>query len=76
VIIRCELMICNDNGAMHIADAVQTSVFAIIGPTVQLIGYYPYRNEDRVFEVELYCHPMADTGVINAHWDIITARGG
>lgn len=62
VIARCELMICNDSGALHIANAMQTRVFAIFGPTVQRIGYYPYRSEDRVFEVELDCRPCGSHG--------------
>jgi heptosyltransferase-2 len=62
VIAQCELMVCNDSGALHIANAMQTRVFAIFGPTVQRIGYYPYRSEDRVFEVELDCRPCGSHG--------------
>ncbi|HQM04041.1 MAG TPA: glycosyltransferase family 9 protein, partial [Candidatus Cloacimonas sp.] len=62
VIKKCSLMICNDSGAMHIANAMQTRVFAFFGPTVQRFGYYPYRHGDRVFEVDLECRPCGSHG--------------
>ncbi|PKN73330.1 MAG: lipopolysaccharide heptosyltransferase II [Candidatus Cloacimonetes bacterium HGW-Cloacimonetes-3] len=62
VIAQCQLMICNDSGALHIANAVQTRVYAIFGPTVQRIGYFPYRSGDIVFEVDLNCRPCGSHG--------------
>ncbi|MDY0152348.1 MAG: lipopolysaccharide heptosyltransferase II [Candidatus Cloacimonas sp.] len=62
VIAKCRLMICNDSGALHIANAMQTDVFAFFGPTVPAIGYYPYRYGDRVFQVELNCRPCGSHG--------------
>ncbi len=57
-----EAMICNDSGALHLANAMQVRVFAFFGPTVQRIGYYPYREGDRVFEIELACRPCSSHG--------------
>ena len=57
-----DLMICNDSGALHIANAVQTDVFAFFGPTVKSIGYFPFRKNDRVFEVQLKCRPCGSHG--------------
>jgi heptosyltransferase-2 len=62
IIARCNLMLCNDSGALHIANAMQTRVFAFFGPTVQSIGYFPYRDGDRVFETELGCRPCGSHG--------------
>lgn len=62
VIGNCRLMLCNDSGALHIANAMQTRVFAFFGPTVQSIGYYPYREGDRIFETELDCRPCGSHG--------------
>ncbi len=60
---QCDLMICNDSGALHIANAVQTDVFAFFGPTIQSFGFYPYRSNDHVFEViDLYCRPCGKHG--------------
>ena len=58
----CDLLICNDSGAMHIANAVQTDVIAFFGPTVKKIGYYPYRKNDTVMEIDLECRPCGGHG--------------
>jgi len=62
VIELCDLMICNDSGAMHIANAMKTDVFAFFGPTVKEIGYFPFRENDKVFEVNLDCRPCGSHG--------------
>ncbi len=63
IIEQCDLMLCNDSGALHIANAVQTDVFAFFGPTIQSFGFYPYRSNDYVFEVnDLYCRPCGKHG--------------
>lgn len=62
VIDRCDLMICNDSGAMHLANAVKTDVFVFFGPTVQSIGYAPIGKNDHVFEVDLECRPCSSHG--------------
>lgn len=62
VIEKCSLIICNDSGALHIANAVQTDVFAFFGPTVKSIGYYPFRESDFVFEIEMACRPCGSHG--------------
>jgi len=62
VIKHCELMICNDSGAMHIANAVGTDVFAFFGPTVESIGYFPTREQDHVFQIDISCRPCGSHG--------------
>jgi len=62
VLEKCELLICNDSGAMHIANAVKTTVAAFFGPTVRSIGYFPYREDDIVLEVNLDCRPCSSHG--------------
>lgn len=62
VISKCDLLICNDSGAMHLANAVNTDVFVFFGPTVQRIGYSPIGKHDIVFEVELDCRPCGSHG--------------
>ena len=58
----CDLLICNDSGAMHIANAVKTDIVAFFGPTVQSIGYYPFRNTDIVMELDMDCRPCGSHG--------------
>ena len=59
---KCDLMICNDSGALHIANAMETDVLAFFGPTVQSIGYFPYRKNDIVFETDVNCRPCSSHG--------------
>ncbi|MCD6112401.1 MAG: lipopolysaccharide heptosyltransferase II [Bacteroidales bacterium] len=62
IIEKCNLMICNDSGALHIANAVKTDVFAFFGPTVKSFGYSPFRKNDYVFEKDLDCRPCGNHG--------------
>jgi len=62
IIGRCDLMVCNDSGAMHIANAVNTDVITFFGPTVERIGYFPIRENDFVFQVDLDCRPCSSHG--------------
>lgn len=62
VISKCDLLICNDSGAMHLANAVKTDVFVFFGPTVQRIGYSPIGKHDIVFEADLDCRPCGSHG--------------
>jgi len=67
VISKCDLIICNDSGALHIANAMKTDVFAFFGPTVQSIGYFPFRENDFVFEREMECRPCGSHGGKSCH---------
>jgi heptosyltransferase-2 len=62
VIGECDLLISNDSGALHIANAMRTDVFAFFGPTVRSIGYFPFRDRDHVFEVDMECRPCSSHG--------------
>lgn len=62
VISRCELMICNDSGALHIANAMRTRVMAFFGPTTQRFGYFPFGPDDHVFETPMDCRPCSSHG--------------
>jgi len=59
---KVQLVVCNDSGTLHMANAVQTPVFAFFGPTTQDIGYFPFGSDDLVFEVELPCRPCGSHG--------------
>ena len=62
VIAQSDLMICNDSGPLHIANAMKTDIFAFFGPTTRKFGYYPYRENDMVFEIDLDCRPCGSHG--------------
>ncbi len=62
LISQCRALICNDSGALHIGNAVNTQVFAFFGPTVKKFGYFPYRPKDYLFEIDLECRPCGMHG--------------
>jgi heptosyltransferase-2 len=59
---RLNLIITNDSAPLHLANAVQTDVIAIFGPTVRKFGFYPFRAHDKVLEVGLKCRPCGKHG--------------
>ena len=59
VLSKAKLLVTNDTGAMHIAEAAGTPVLAIFGPTVRQFGFAPWRKESRVIETELDCLHIA-----------------
>jgi len=53
---RCELMVTNDTGPMHVAAALGKTVIAVCGPT-EPSRTGPYRQRARVVQTELPCVP-------------------
>jgi len=58
----CDLVIANDTGMMHVAEAVGTDVVGIMGPTSYEFGCYPYRGGSRVVELDMWCRPCSKNG--------------
>ena len=60
---ECRLIICNDSGLMHLAQAVDVPLFAFFGSTVKEFGFFPYTEKSKVIENEgLYCRPCSHIG--------------
>lgn len=57
-----DLMLCNDSAPLHMANAMNTPVYAIFGPTVKRFGCYPYQAHDKLIEIDLYCRPCGKHG--------------
>jgi heptosyltransferase II len=59
----CRVVLCNDSGLMHLAEAVGTPVVALFGPTVRAFGYFPSLPTSTVLEVnDLDCRPCSRNG--------------
>jgi heptosyltransferase-2 len=60
VLARCQLLICNDSGPMHIATALEVPVVAIFGPT-EPAWFGPIGERHRVvIQSGFWCRPCFD----------------
>jgi len=59
---RLNLIVTNDSAPLHLANAVQTDVVAIFGPTIRRFGFFPFRQNDKVLEIGLKCRPCGKHG--------------
>ena len=59
---RCDLMLANDTGMSHIAEAVGRDAVVFFGPTSREWGYFPGREGSRVLERALPCRPCTRMG--------------
>ncbi|MDZ7361311.1 MAG: lipopolysaccharide heptosyltransferase II [candidate division KSB1 bacterium] len=63
VIKQCRLLVANDSGLMHVAEAVGTPLVAIFGSTTRELGFFPQLQTSRVVEnVALSCRPCSHLG--------------
>ncbi|MDH4121956.1 MAG: glycosyltransferase family 9 protein [Deltaproteobacteria bacterium] len=59
---QTQVMVANDTGMSHIAEAVGRPVVALFGPTTRHLGYFPVRPGSVVAEVNLPCRPCSKNG--------------
>lgn len=64
---ECSLLVTNDSGLLHIAEAAGTPVLAFFGPTVREFGYFPVLTGSRVLEKPLDCRPCSRNGKRPCH---------
>lgn len=62
LISKCSLIITNDNGLMHIAEALNKKLVAIFGATVEEFGYFPVNVNSVVVQRMLLCRPCSNNG--------------
>lgn len=62
VLERSALLVTNDSGLMHVAEAVGTPVVALFGPTSPRFGYAPYRAASRLLYAPPDCSPCSKNG--------------
>lgn len=60
---RCDAVLCNDTGLMHMASAFQKQLFVLFGSSSAAFGFLPYRTPFDLFEVNgLKCRPCSHIG--------------
>ena len=62
VIQRSRLLVTNDSGPMHMAEAVRTPLIMLAGSTTRELGFFPQSPTSRVLEVDLPCRPCSHLG--------------
>ena len=55
----CQILITNDSGLLHLAEAVKTPVISLFGPTVPAFGFAPFLKKSQWVEVVLPCRPCS-----------------
>ncbi len=58
----CDLVVANDTGLMHMADALGVPSVLMLGPTSAEMGCFPFHPESRILEHELWCRPCSKNG--------------
>jgi heptosyltransferase-2 len=56
---RCDCLITNDSGPMHMASALGVPVVAIFGPTHPKLGFAPMGSSDVVLCADVKCSPCS-----------------
>jgi heptosyltransferase-2 len=56
---RCDCLVTNDSGPMHIASALQVPVVAIFGPTHPKLGFAPVGSRNVVLCADVKCSPCS-----------------
>lgn len=64
---ECAVLVTNDSGLLHLAEAVGTPVVALFGPTVRAFGYAPHLAGSTLLETELECRPCSRNGKRPCH---------
>jgi heptosyltransferase-2 len=59
---KCDVIVSNDSGLMHLAAGVGTPVVGIFGPTVKEFGFFPFRARSEALEHHLNCRPCSAMG--------------
>lgn len=59
----CDVILTNDTGLMHLAEAMQKRIVAVFGSTVREFGFFPSTSSSIILErVGLYCRPCSHIG--------------
>lgn len=62
IIDKCDLLITNDTGLMHIAAARQTPIISFFGSSVKEFGFVPFRCKSKIIETNIWCRPCSHIG--------------
>lgn len=59
ILSQCDLLLTGDSGPMHLANAVDTPLLAVFGPTTKEWGFFPVGENIRILQKEMPCRPCS-----------------
>ena len=59
---KAKMLLSNDSGLAHIAEAVGTPVAVLFGPTTEAFGFSPQRAGSKAFSSDVGCRPCSKHG--------------
>src|SRR5690606_35675269 len=62
VIARAALVVGNDTGMVHVAEALGRPALVVEGPTSEALGFSVFRPESQVAALDLLCRPCSKSG--------------
>jgi ADP-heptose:LPS heptosyltransferase len=65
----CDMLLSNDSALAHIAEAVNTPVTVLFGPTIEGFGFGPRLPNSRAFSVLLGCRPCSKHGKVPCRYN-------
>jgi ADP-heptose:LPS heptosyltransferase len=68
VLAQAELVLGNDTGLLHMAEALGRPVLMVEGPTQEALGFSPYRSDSKVVGLDLWCRPCSKSGAFCWRW--------
>ena len=59
---QAQCLLSNDSALGHLAEAVDTPVGILFGPTTEKFGFSPYKEKSKSFSAQLSCRPCSKHG--------------
>lgn len=60
---KAAMVLTNDTGMLHMAQAMKRPVVAVYGPTTRELGFFPQPENSRVAETDISCRPCTQKGL-------------
>lgn len=68
VLSKAKVVLGNDTGLVHMAEALGKDVIVLEGPTSEALGFTVYRKGSLVLGEDLFCRPCSKNGYICWRW--------
>jgi ADP-heptose:LPS heptosyltransferase len=66
---EASVLLANDSSLSHIAEAVDTPVAMLFGPTIESFGFAPRKNQSRAFSSLIGCRPCSKHGMVPCRYN-------